>query len=1140
MYAVKIPRNRRTYNKWVANETLEDYALRFTSYGVRRFSSWRIANTAIGGVSFLALEAIGGAITLNYGFANVTVAVLVTATLIFLAGIPISYNAAKFGIDIDLLTRGAGFGYIGSTITSLVYASFTFIFFAIEAAIVATALQLCLGVPLWLGYIISALVVIPLVTHGVTFISRFQAWTQPFWIVLQLLPFVFILSMSLEPVRQWTGYTGLYGHLGGELSTAHFGAASAVLFSLVAQIGEQVDYLRFLPRRRAGKRLAWWTALMCAGPGWIVLGAIKIMAGSFLAFYAFQHGVEFAEASDPTRMYLTVFQQMISRPEFALGITGFFVVICQFKINVTNSYAGSIAWSNFFSRLTHSHPGRVVWLVFNVLISLLLMEFGIYKALENILGLYSIVAVAWVAAIVADLVVNKPLGLSPRHIEIKRAHLYDINPVGFGSMCVAVAAALLAYFGVFGETMSKLYSYVALVTAFGLVPVLALVTRGRYYIARQPATEWGGKEKIECCICEYSFDAEDMARCPVYSGPICSLCCSLDARCGDSCKTDARLGDQLRAFARRFLPMPVADWVGGSLARYLASMTLVIAVVGMVFGLIYVQSTIDGSIARDVIALTLTKLFAIIVVISGIVVWLFVLAQDSRRFAEEEARRHTHLLMNEIHAHQETDRQLQRAKERAESANQAKSKYVVGLSHELRTPLNAILGYAQLLERQNHTASLVQNAARTIKRSGEHLAGMIEGLLDISKIEAGKLEIYRGRTALRPFLDQIVDMFTLQAQAKGIAFQFEASGSMPAHVYTDEKRLRQVLINLLSNAIKFTAEGTVSFKISYRNQIATFIIEDTGIGIRPDDIERIFLPFERADPPAGFQQAPGTGLGLTITRLLVDIMGGDLAVASRPGEGTIFTLRLMLSSAGQGDEPAASVRAVSGYEGARRTVLVADDDPAHRRLVEDLLCPLGFRVMSVASGAACLSTLSLEDPDIILLDITMPGLSGWETASRIRRRYGPELPILMISADAGQERTKPENSQLHDGYLIKPFMLDDLLEQLGSILSLSWTYADVAKQQTGIALAFAPVELPAAEQLKQLHTLGKAGLVRSLDATLGDLERSSPHSVRFVRHLQGLLAAYRMDDFVAAIETAFGTGQPGEAAGENVTQEAVS
>ena len=194
----RIVRVRRNYNQWVANQTLEDYALRFTAKSARKWSSFAVANTAIGAVSFLALEAIGGSITVNYGFINATSAILVVGALIFLTSVPIAYYAATYGVDIDLLTRGAGFGYIGSTITSLIYASFTFLFFAIEAAIMSLVLEMCFGIPLFAGYVLSSLIVIPLVTHGITFISRLQLWTQPVWIVLHLIPFVFIAFADLK------------------------------------------------------------------------------------------------------------------------------------------------------------------------------------------------------------------------------------------------------------------------------------------------------------------------------------------------------------------------------------------------------------------------------------------------------------------------------------------------------------------------------------------------------------------------------------------------------------------------------------------------------------------------------------------------------------------------------------------------------------------------------------------------------------------------------------------------------------------------------------------------------------------------------------------------------------------------------
>jgi len=197
-------------------------------------------------------------------------------------------------------------------------------------------------------------------------------------------------------------------------------------------------------------KLQWWLAVVCAGPGWVIFGMIKLFIGSFLTVLVLSLGMLPASlATDPAHMYAVAYTYVISNTDIALWVAGIFVVISQLKINVTNAYAGSIAWGNFFSRLTHSHPGRVVWLVFNVTIALMLMELGLYQAFESILVIYASLVVAWVGSVVADLVINKPLGLSPPHIEFRRSHLYDINPVGVFSMFIASCAGIAANLGVF-------------------------------------------------------------------------------------------------------------------------------------------------------------------------------------------------------------------------------------------------------------------------------------------------------------------------------------------------------------------------------------------------------------------------------------------------------------------------------------------------------------------------------------------------------------------------------------------------------------------------------------------------------------------------------------------------------------------
>jgi len=1113
----RIDRVRRQYNQWVANQTLEDYALRFTAKSARRWSAARVANTALGAISFLALEAIGGTITLNYGVTNATAAILVVSVIIFGCGLPIAYHAAKCGIDIDLLTRGAGFGYIGSTITSLIYASFTFIFFAIEAVILASALEMCFGIPRPIGYLISAVVIIPLVTHGITLISRFQLWTQPAWVVLHILPFAAIAYANPHSFAEWTKFAGEHGNPDGHLDLFLFGAAASVVFSLVAQIGEQVDFLRFLPRdRRTTSRKAWWIALLSAGPGWIVLGSLKLLAGSFLAYFALMHGVSTEHAAEPASMYLEAFRYVLSQPDLALALTGTFVILSQLKINVTNAYAGSIAWSNFFSRLTHSHPGRVVWLVFNVLVALLLMEIGVYKALEQTLALYSNVAIAWVGALVSDLVVNKPLGLRPPHMEFKRAHLYDINPVGVGAMTIATIVSISAFYGVFGPTAKALSAFVALTVAFVAAPLIAWATEGKYYIARKPKKGWQNIESIQCCICEHHFEPEDTTSCPAYAGPICSLCCSLDARCHDLCKPHARIQAQISDTLGKLLPQPIYARINSQLGHYLGVFVVSAGLVALTLGLIYLQTSAVAPGDKLLVSDVLWKVFFALALIIGVVAWLFVLAQQSRRAAEAETRRQTTLLIQEIDAHKRTDAELQRAKEVAESANLAKSRYVVGLSHELRSPLNAISGYAQLLEQDSTLNTKPRDQVRVVRRSADHLSGLIDGILDISKIEAGRLYLSRDEVRLSEFLDQLVGMFRLQASAKGVDFVFKRPSVLPLVVYADEKRLRQILINLLSNAIKFTTKGSVQFVVHYRSPVAEFEVIDTGPGIQPSDLERIFAPFERGALGVS-QPQTGTGLGLTISRLLAGVMGGDIKVASAVGHGSTFKVKILLSEVTNPTRHAPVEAPVAGYLGPRKTILVTDDDPVQRDLLREVLTPLGFILLAAPDGPGCLALAQHCRPDLFLLDISMSGMDGWKVAETLRAEGHHQARILMVSASALEAHGAPLAQPYHDGYLMKPIDIPRLLESIRQLLKLEWKY-----DSDEIIVPRWQVETgsrPPVKHVEELIGLGQIGYIKAIQVKLDEIGSAHPEHADFVLQMRGLVDRFDLDQYMATLKT---------------------
>jgi signal transduction histidine kinase/CheY-like chemotaxis protein/purine-cytosine permease-like protein len=1123
---------RRGYNTWVSNETLEDYALRYTPLGFRRWSELRVANTAFGAVSFLALEAIGAAMVLNYGFANAMWAIAVVSILTFLTALPISVYAARYGVDMDLLTRGAGFGYLGSTVTSLIYASFTFIFLAIEAAIMALALQLWLGWSLWWCYLASSLVVIPLVTYGITLLNRIHWWTQLPWLVLLLLPYIAIAWKQPDLFHQ---FGQLAGRISGDsgFNWMMFGVACTAAFALMVQVGEQVDFLRFLPERGSHNRVRWWAAVLIAGPGWIIPGALKMIGGAFLAFLVLQTQQTVEKAAEPTQMYLVAFSYLFSDPVWATAAMVLFVIISQIKINITNAYAGSLAWSNFFARLTHSHPGRVVWLVFNVAIALMLMTLGVFQALERVLGAFSIVGVAWIGALVADLVINKPLGWSPSGIEFKRAYLYDINPVGFGAMLAGAILGILAFSGLMGDALSAFAPFVALSVSFLGAALLAFWLRGRFHLARHEASVWSPGEKVQCSVCENHFEAEDMASCPAYGAAICSLCCTLESRCQDRCKTQSRAAEQMQGFFTRLLPQRIAKHVNTAVTHYLMLLGSMAILLAVVLALVYVQQDqlvhLDAQSHKSQLQLALHQIFAILMLIFAVCCWWVVLGIESRKMAQDESNRQNQLLTQEIEAHRLTDAELQRAKNLAESANQAKTRYVAGMTHELRTPLNSIIGYTQILRKdqlQKYSDHLSQQALHTIERSGEHMVDLIDDLLDLARIEAGRLQLEPTTLALPEFLDELLSMVRPQAQTKGLNFHFRHTGRMPDFVQVDAKRLRQVLINLLSNAIRFTQQGHVTLHLDYRREVARFEIIDTGIGIALEDHQRIFMPFERSTGGRSISES-GTGLGLTITHLLTELMGGEVSVTSQPGQGSTFTVRLYLpetSAPAPGQYVKHALRwRIQGYIGKRRTLLVVDDQPVQRQMLAGMLIPLGFAIREAASGHECLASVKEQTPDVVLLDLTMDDLNGWSVATKLREQ-GYTGPITIISANVFENQASLLAQHQCQSFVGKPVIESELLSVLEKQLEIEWVTETPrpATIPSRVSAAPASLDLPH-HALQDLLRMSKLGHLAGLQRYLSELAGHDPHKLDLVRsceHLQMLVSRCDLDTVTGMLRQA--------------------
>jgi signal transduction histidine kinase/CheY-like chemotaxis protein len=576
-------------------------------------------------------------------------------------------------------------------------------------------------------------------------------------------------------------------------------------------------------------------------------------------------------------------------------------------------------------------------------------------------------------------------------------------------------------------------------------------------------------------------------------------------------KPHAHFRAQTHAVAASVLPEWAIEKLQSRLGRFGLSMASALAILGGMLGLIYYFASRSAPHTADVVGGTLLVVFFVLAVAAGVMTWFLVLAHDSRLVAEEESSRQNTLLLKEIDAHSKTDAELQRAKEKAEAANQAKSRYVVGLSHELRTPLNAVMGYAQILERDAQLPENRRGSAQVIRRSAEHLSGLVDGLLDISKIEAGRLQVYSSEVNIQDFLDQIVDMFRLQAEAKGLEFRHHRSSALPVYVRTDEKRLRQILVNLLSNAIKFTSAGHVSFAVSYRMQVASFTVEDSGSGIAPADLDHVFEPFVRGEAERN-SFTPGLGLGLTITKLLTETLGGEITVSSEVGVGTRFQARLMLAKVERPTRRLAPVQDIVGYQGPRRIIMVVDDNADHRQMMHEMLEPLGFDMAAAVDGPSCLQTVEAARPDLFFIDIRMPGMSGWDLVERLRAG-GIGAPIVMLSANIGDGANPTSADAGHSDTLAKPFDLNQLVDKLGRHLGLEWVHP------VRDALRPAPKKMqsPGTEHLRDLAALGQIGHVRGIDAKLSELA-ADPDNLPLVETLRRHMQDFDFDGFAETLE----------------------
>lgn len=667
----------------------------------------------------------------------------------------------------------------------------------------------------------------------------------------------------------------------------------------------------------------------------------------------------------------------------------------------------------------------------------------------------------------------------------------------------------MAYIGLFGEYPKAFSAFIALGLSFLLVPAIAWFTKAKHYLARD-RNHHNHQAKGVCSICENEFEHEDIAYCPAYVGSICSLCCTLDARCLDACKVGFRFDDYLETIAETILPAYINITSRIRLLRFGLMFVFLSLLTGIFISIIYYQDLLAVKQNPQFFNLLLyncLKIYASLLVFIGLCTWWLILNAESQRVAHEETAKQTQLLLQEIAQHKQTDHKLQQAMAMADKANQAKSRFLSNMSHEIRSPLNSIIGYAHILHQDPTIPAHRKQAVETLKRSGEHLCSLIEDILDIARIEARKFDFKNQPIAFHDFIEHLVQLYKTQAEDKGLSFNCQIISRLPQFIRGDEKRVGQILMNLLGNAVKFTQQGSITFRISYSCGVASFKVIDTGTGIDETQLQNIFQPFTRLDSPTGNAIA-GSGLGLTITKILTEVMGGELLVESQPNQGSTFSIRLLLPSM-EVDAETATKADIMGYIGRRRHILIVDDQREHRELLLSVLEPLGFYLTEADSGEECLDKILEQAFDLILLDISMTGINGIETTIQIRN-LGMNMPIIVLSANAYPDDRIAVLNAGCDDFLAKPIYIPELLQKLKTYLGLTWQYADSLKPLTTSKPKV--IATPPMEMLQTCIECVRIGDLLNLHKILNQLKEQNPEYAEFFTKLTDLANQFRMGE----------------------------